>query len=109
MTSMKFSTSLLYIHEGMNLIAHFSDSSHSLQISLNSSCVVEGLLPEDEEVRGCIPTSTMLQERIFIAEINLRQSDSLILKPHHVHYKIMKQKMFLYTHEHSTCLDFYLT
>ena len=54
MTSMVFSTLLLYIHEGMNLIAHFSDSSHSLQISLNSSCVVEGLLPEDEEVRGTL-------------------------------------------------------
>ena len=38
----------------MNLIAYFSDSSHSLQISLNSSCVVEGLLPVDEEVRGTL-------------------------------------------------------
>ena len=54
MTSMEVSTSLLYIHIGMNLIAHFSDSSYSLQISLNSSCVVQGFLVEDEEVRGTL-------------------------------------------------------
>ena len=80
---MEFSASLLYIHKGMYLIAHLSDSSYSFQILLNSSCVVVGLLVEDEEVRGCI--STMLQERIFIAAMNLRQSNSLMLKPHHVH------------------------
>ena len=62
-------------------------STHQLIQRRNCLCIPVSI----PEMRGCIPT--MLQEQIFIAAMNLRQSNSLMLKPHHVHGKIIKQKL----------------
>ena len=77
-------------------------------MSLNCSCVVERLLPEDEEVRGTLhpyhvagTTFHSCNKSPPVRLFNL-EATSCTLQNN-------ETKMFLYTHEHSTCLDLYLT